>query len=63
MTELRIQADGFQVGDHVDIDGRLVEIRHLERDASGKVTVNPGDDDQLGGCAWQNATVQREEAP
>lgn len=61
MTELHIQADDFQIGDHVDINGRLVEIRHLDRGASGKITVNPGDDDQLDGYAWQNATVQREE--
>lgn len=59
--ELRITADDFQVGDHVDIDGRSVEIRHIGRGSGGKIAVNPGDDDQLDGHAWQWATVQREE--
>lgn len=64
MTELRIPADDFQIGDHVHLDdGRTIEIRDIERGDQGLLLVNPGADDQLDGHAWELATVTREETP
>lgn len=64
MTELRIPADDFQIGDHVHTEqGPVVEVRTIRRGDGGELTVNPGDDDQLDGHAWEWATVTREEKP
>jgi hypothetical protein len=60
MTELRIQADDFQIGDHVHTEqGPIVEVRDIERGEVGLLIVNPGADDQLDGHAWEHATVTR----
>lgn len=60
MTELRIPADNFQIGDMVHTEqGPVVEVRVIERGEKGRLTVNPGDDDQLDGNAWEWATVTR----
>lgn len=54
VTELRIPAD------HVHTEeGPIVEVRTIERGEKGLLTVNPGDDDQLDGNAWEHATVTR----
>lgn len=61
MTELRIPADDFQVGDFVHTDdGRFVEIRDIERGDKGLLIVNPGAHDQLDGHVWEQATVTRD---
>jgi hypothetical protein len=60
MTELRIPADGFQIGDLVHTEqGPIVEVRDLEHGEGGILIVNPGADDQLDGNAWEWATVTR----
>lgn len=60
MTELRIPADNFQVGDFVHTDdGRFVEVRSIERGDLGELTVNPGEHDQMDGKVWQHAIVTR----
>lgn len=42
-------------------DGRIVQVRHIRRGPGGKLTVNPGDPDQLDGRAWQWAIITRDE--
>jgi hypothetical protein len=60
MTELRIPADDFQIGDHVHTEqGPVVEVRAIARGEQGELTVNPGDPDQLNGRVWEHATVTR----
>jgi len=60
MTELRIPADDFQIGDLVHLaDGQTVEIRDIERGDKGLLTVNPGADDQMDGRVWEHVTVTR----
>jgi hypothetical protein len=60
MTELRIPADGFQIGDLVHTEqAPIVEVRDLEHGEGGILIVNPGADDQLDGNAWEWATVTR----
>ncbi|NEA52411.1 hypothetical protein [Streptomyces sp. SID10815] len=61
MTEHRIPADEFRVGDVVHIEQRAVEVRRIERGPGGRLTVNPGDPDQLDGHAWQWADTTRED--
>lgn len=61
MTELRIPADNFQIGDLVHTEqGPIVEVRDLEHGEGGILIVNPGADDQLDGKAWEWATVTRD---
>lgn len=61
MTELRIPADDFQIGDHVHLDnGQTVEVRDIERGDEGLLIVNPGATDQLDGHVWEHATVTRD---
>lgn len=60
MTELRIPADNFQIGDLVHTEqGPAVEVRDIERGEGGILIVNPGADDQLDGHAWEWATITR----
>lgn len=60
MTELRIQADSFQIGDRVHTEqGPIVEVRVIERGNQGRLTVNPGCADQLDGRVWEHATITR----
>lgn len=60
MTDTRIPADDFQIGDIVHTEqGAHVEIRDIERGEGGILIVNPGADDQLDGHAWEWATVTR----
>lgn len=60
MTELRIPADDFQIGDLVHLDdGSTVEVRDIERGDKGLLLVNPSAPDQLDGHVWEHATVTR----
>jgi len=60
MTELRIPAADFRIGDHVHLDdGSTVEIRDIERGDKGLLIVNSGAHDQLDGHVWEHATVNR----
>ncbi|MCG0065022.1 hypothetical protein L0F81_17255 [Streptomyces tricolor] len=60
MTELRIPADDFQVGDLVHTgNGQPVRVRRIVRDKAGRLLVNPGDHDELDGWVWEHATVTR----
>lgn len=60
MTELHIPADDFQIGDTVHLaDGGQVEIRDILRGDQGRITVNPGDGDQLDGRVWEHVVVTR----
>ncbi|MDX3575970.1 hypothetical protein [Streptomyces sp. FL07-04A] len=60
MTELRIPADDFQIGDLVHTEqGPTVEVRVIERGERGQLTVNPGAPDQLDGKVWEHATITR----
>lgn len=61
MPDLHIPADDFQIGDHVHLpDGTTVEVRNIQRGDKGRITVNPGDSDQLDGHVWEHATVTRD---
>ena len=60
MTELRIPADDFQIGDLVHLDnGSTVEVRDIERGDNGLLIVNLGASDELNGRVWEHATVTR----
>lgn len=60
MTELRIPADDFQIGDIVHLDnGNTVEVRDIERGDNGLLIVNVGARDELNGRVWEWATVTR----
>lgn len=60
MAELHIPADDFQIGDTVHLDdGGITEIRAIERGEQGKLTVNPGDFDEITGYVWNHAKVTR----
>lgn len=60
MAEQYIPADDFRIGDHVHVhDGRIVEVRTIERGDTGQLTVNAGEADQLDGKVWEHATVTR----
>jgi hypothetical protein len=64
MPELHIPADDFQIGDIVHLgDGQDTEIRALQRGERGRITVNPGDFDEITGYIWHHATVTRKETP
>ncbi|MFJ9633793.1 hypothetical protein ACIRU8_39475 [Streptomyces sp. NPDC101175] len=63
MTKLHIPADDFQLGDLVHLaDGRMVEIRAIERGDKGLIVVNPGAPDRLEGRVWERVTITRKEA-
>lgn len=58
--ERQIPADDFQIGDRIHMDKTTrVQIRRMHRGDNGKLTVNPGDPDQLTGYIWQHTTVTR----
>ena len=59
MTEQRIHADDLTVGDVITDTPQPVTVEKIETGPGGLVVVNPGQEDEMTGRAWQNVNVIR----
>ncbi|MFH8813102.1 hypothetical protein ACH4GZ_38885 [Streptomyces hygroscopicus] len=60
MNERRIHANDLTIGDVITGTDQPVTVQAIETGEGGLVVVNPGQQDEMRGRAWQNVIVQRD---